>query len=88
MAEQHENRTEQASAKRKADARRQGQVAVSRDVPTAAMLFGAVGFLYLLAETAVGRIVHIMREWFTRASDMTAPAALRLDCIQEIIKLF
>jgi flagellar biosynthesis protein FlhB len=88
MAEQHENRTEQASAKRKADARRQGQVAVSRDVPTAAMLFGAVGFLYLLAETAVGRIVHIMREWFTRASDMTAPAALRLDGIQEIIKVF
>ena len=43
MAEQHDNRTKQASARRKEDARRRGQVAVSRDVPSAAMLFGAGG---------------------------------------------
>ena len=88
MAEQDDNRTEQASERRKADARRQGQVAVSRDIPTAAMLFGAVGFLYLLAETAVGRIVNVMREWFTRATDMSALAALRIDRVHDIIHLF
>jgi flagellar biosynthesis protein FlhB len=87
MAEQDDNRTEQASARRKADARRQGQVAVSRDIPTAAMLFGAVAFLYLLAETAVGRIVNMMREWFARAADMNALAVLRIDRVHDIIHL-
>ena len=87
MAEQQDNRTEQASARRKEDARRQGQVAVSRDIPTAAMLFGAVAFLYLLAGTAVGRIVTMMREWFTRAADVTAFAMLRIDRVHDILHL-
>ena len=88
MAEQNDNRTEQASARRKADARRQGQVAVSRDVPTAAMLFGAVGFLYLLAGTAIDRIVSIMREWFARATDTNAFMVLRIDGVHDIISRF
>ena len=88
MAEQNDNRTEQASARRKADARRQGQVALSRDVPTAVMLFGAVGCLYLLAGTAVARIVSIMREWFTRATDMNAFIVLRIDGVHDIIGQF
>lgn len=87
MAEHDDNRTEQASARRKEDARRQGQVAVSRDIPTAAMLFGAIAFLYLLAGTAVGRIVNMMREWFTRAADMNALAMLRLDRVHDIVRL-
>ncbi len=88
MAERNDNRTEQASARRKADARRQGQVAVSRDVPTAAMLFGAVAFLYLLSETALVRMVNIMREWFTRAADMSAVASLRVDGVHDIVQRF
>ena len=71
MAEQHDNRTEQASARRKEDARRRGQVAVSRDVPSAAMLFGAVALLYLLSETAIVRLVNVMREWFIRGTEPT-----------------
>lgn len=87
MAEQHENRTEQASARRKADARRRGQVAISRDVPTAAMLFGAVALLYLLSETALLRLVTVMREWFVRATDPNS-FALDMDRLQDVIRLF
>ena len=85
MAEQNDNRTEQASARRKAEARRQGQVAVSRDVPTAAMLFGAVGCFYFLAGPAIARIVNVMREWFMRATDVNALMVLRLDGVHDMI---
>jgi flagellar biosynthetic protein FlhB len=85
MAEQNENRTERASARRKADARRQGQVALSRDVPTAAMLFGAVGCVYLLSGTAIARIVNLMREGFARATDTNALMALQIDGVHDII---
>lgn len=88
MAEQHENRTEQASARRKADARRRGQVAVSRDVPTAAMLFGAVALLYLLSETALLRLVDVMREWFVRATDPATFRVLDMDRVYDVIHLF
>ena len=49
------------------------------------MLFGAVGFLYLLAGPAVARIVNMMREWFMRATDVNALMVLRLDGVHDII---
>jgi len=88
MAEQHDNRTEQASARRKEDARRRGQVAVSRDVPSAAMLFGAVALLYLLSETAIVRLVNVMREWFVRGTDPETFRVLDLDRVHDLIYLF
>ena len=49
MAEEQSNRTEQATAKHKAEARKKGQVAVSREVPTAAVLLGGIAMLASVA---------------------------------------
>ena len=48
MAGDKDNKTEQASEKRKADARLEGNIAVSRDVTTAAMQVAGVGLLFFL----------------------------------------
>jgi flagellar biosynthetic protein FlhB len=46
MADSGQNRTEQATPKRKADARAKGQVALSRDAAMAVGLLGSLGALY------------------------------------------
>ncbi|MGH7233146.1 MAG: flagellar biosynthesis protein FlhB [Nitrospiraceae bacterium] len=71
MAEQNESRTERASARRKADARKKGQVALSRDVPTAAVLLTGALVLYFLAGAGVNRMAGLMREWFARVPEIT-----------------
>jgi len=70
MAEQDDNRSEQASARRKEEARRKGQVAVSRDVPTAAILLGALAFLYALTGMGTMRMADLMRGWLSAVGDM------------------
>ncbi|MER3425161.1 MAG: endoflagellar biosynthesis protein, partial [Nitrospiraceae bacterium] len=52
MAEQTDNRTERASAKRRAEARKKGQVAISRDVPMAAVVLAGIALLYVLIRPA------------------------------------
>lgn len=64
-----ENRTEQATPKRRAQARARGEVAVSRDVSTAAVLLGAVGLLYLLARPGMMKLSGLLREWLASLSD-------------------
>jgi flagellar biosynthetic protein FlhB len=88
MAEHASNRTEKATAKRKAEARRKGQIAISRDVPTAAVLFGAVALLYLLSGTLVGKMTTMMQGWLTRATDAGARAELRPDTFTHVLQAF
>lgn len=67
MAEQDGSKTEQATARRKAEAREKGQVAVSREVPTAVILLGGIALLYALTGPALTGLTQVMREWFELA---------------------
>lgn len=79
MAESGHNRTERATPKRKAEARRKGQVAVSRDAAAAAAILASVGLLYWLTMPAIGALTSMLQAWLTLATDESARRALTLD---------
>jgi len=68
MAEQDGSKTEKATPKRKAEARKKGQVALSREVPTAVILLGGVALLSMLTGPAMASLTRAMREWFQAAT--------------------
>ena len=61
MAEGNDNKTEPATEKRKADARKEGNIAVSRDVTTAALLFAGIGLMALFAGPGVHQLTDVTR---------------------------
>lgn len=65
MAEDRDNKTEPATPKRKEEARKQGQVAVSRDVSTAAVLLGGVGLLGAMLPVGLQRMTEMTRQGLT-----------------------
>ena len=67
MAEDKESKTERATDRRKREARQKGQVAISRDIPTAAVLLGGLTLLYLFIGDGLTNLVGYMRDWMSRA---------------------
>lgn len=65
MAEDRSNKTEPATPKRKEDARKEGQVAVSRDVSTAAVLLGGVGLLGAMLPVGLQKMTEMTRHGLT-----------------------
>jgi flagellar biosynthetic protein FlhB len=85
MADQDGNKTEAATPKRKEDARRQGQVAVSRDVSTAAVLLGGIGLLSAVVPVGMQKMTDITRHGLTLSFDRVALNALTADRIHTVI---
>ena len=65
MAEDKSNKTEPATPKRKEEARRKGQVAMSRDVSTAAILLGGIGLLAAMLPVGLQRMTEMTRKGLT-----------------------
>lgn len=84
MAEQEANRTEQATGRRKSEARKKGQIALSREVPTAAVLAGAIGCLYFLSAVGTARLVSTMQSWLTRAGTIGSQA-MTGDTVMDVV---
>ncbi len=84
MADQ-DNRTEQATPKRRAQARARGEVAVSRDVSTAAALLGAMGLLYWLSRPAMLKLSGLLREWLGAVSDIGVRNRLTSEYVQQTV---
>lgn len=84
MAEQ-EGRSEQATGRRKEEARQKGQVAVSRDVSTAAILLGGLAFIYALIGAATTTLSDLMREWLSLAADMGSRQTIGPDIFHELM---
>ena len=78
MADSAQNRTEQATAKRKADARGKGQIALSRDAVMAVGLLGSLGTLYWMAPIMLERLRWTLQVWLTQSMEETAHRALSL----------
>lgn len=86
MAESGQNRTEQATPKRKAEARRKGQVAISRDAAAATTILACVGLLYWLTMPGVGALTNVLQSWLTFATEESAHRALTLDHLHLLLR--
>ena len=86
MADSAQNRTEQATAKRKADARGKGQIALSRDAVMAVGFLGSMGALYWLAPIIVERLRWTLQVWLSQAMEESAHRALSLDHVHVLLR--
>lgn len=85
MADDKDNKTEQASEKRKADARLEGNIAVSRDVTTAVMQVAGVGLLFFLIRPGVQQLTDVIRVALSVSFDRRLQASLTVDQIHELV---
>ena len=86
MADSAQNRTEQATPKRKADARGKGQIALSRDAVMAVGLLGSMGALYWLAPVIVERLRWTLQVWLSQSMEESAHRALSLDHLHVLLR--
>lgn len=86
MADNAQNRTEQATPKRKADARGKGQIALSRDAVMAVGLVGSLGVLYWLGPIMFERLRTILQVWLTKSVEETARRTLSLDHLHVLLR--
>ncbi|MBI4001803.1 MAG: EscU/YscU/HrcU family type III secretion system export apparatus switch protein [Nitrospira defluvii] len=86
MADSAQNRTEQATPKRKADARGKGQIALSRDAVMAVGLLGSLGTLYWMAPIILERLRWTLQIWLTKSMEETAHRALSLDHVHVLLR--
>ncbi|HSA87443.1 MAG TPA: flagellar biosynthesis protein FlhB [Nitrospira sp.] len=65
MAEDRSNKTEPATPKRKEEARKKGQIAVSRDVSTAVILLSGIGLLAAMLPVGLLKMTEMTRRGLT-----------------------
>ena len=85
MAEGNDNKTEPATEKRKADARKDGNIAVSRDVTTAALLFSGIGLMALFAGPGIHQLTDITRVGLTRSFDRVVHASMTIEQLHSLV---
>lgn len=82
MAEEtDQEKTEQATSKRRQDAREKGQVAKSRELASVAVLGACLVYFYFGASAMVTRLMELMRTSFRKAGQMT----ISVDTIQPLL---
>ncbi len=86
MADSAQNRTEQATPKRKADARGKGQIALSRDAVMAVGLLGSLGTLYWMTPIILEQLRGTLQMWLTKSMEETAHRALSLDHLHLLLR--
>lgn len=84
MAEHDPSRTEQATGRRKSEAKKRGQIALSREVPTAAVLLGGVLLIYAMSAIGSTRLTAVMRRWFGRLGEV-GTQAMTTDTVQSVV---
>ena len=65
-----QERTEQATTKKREDARKKGQVCQSREVTSAALLLFGIGFCYFFLPSFVRALVDLNRSLFARCAQL------------------
>jgi flagellar biosynthetic protein FlhB len=86
MAEQDITRTEQATPRRKAESRKQGHVAISREIPTAALLVGALAFLAAGGQNITAQLVDLTKQWCRTAIEVGARGPLLPETLGPLLK--
>ncbi len=88
MAEHDDSKSEKATQKRRDESRRKGQVAVSRDVSTAATLLAGIGLLALTIGPASHRLTQVMQSWFALATDPAMAGQISPSGMQALLAKF
>src|SRR3982751_5405804 len=70
MAEQEQNRSEQATPFKLEEARKQGQVAKSLDFNTLVMIWGLLGLCVIWGASAWDELATVSRNLFTSSADL------------------
>ncbi len=83
MAES-DNRTEQATPKRRAQARARGEVAMSRDLSTAAVLLGSLGLLSMFARPGMARLGELLRQGLSAIPEVGTGQGLTIAMIRDL----
>ena len=82
MAEEtDQEKTEQATSKRRQDAREKGQVAKSRELASVAVLGACLVYFYFGASAIATRLMELMRTSFRKSGQMT----ISIDTIQPLL---
>ncbi|BBO88286.1 flagellar biosynthesis protein FlhB [Desulfosarcina ovata] len=68
--DQSQDKTEQPTGKKLSEARRKGNVASSREIPSVLVLSGGVGVLYFGGSWMLGRLIGLMRIIYQRAGTL------------------
>lgn len=85
MAEQAGHPTERATPRKKAEARKKGQVALSREIPTAVILLGSLGLFYWVAESGLTAMTAMMRRWLIVATGQSVQLQLATGSVQPLL---
>jgi flagellar biosynthetic protein FlhB len=85
MADQDTNKTEPATDKRKEEARRQGQIPMSHDVSTAAVLLGGIGLLAALIPAGVRKMTDQTRQGLSFSFDPAMASSLTIDGVHTVV---
>ena len=85
MAEDRSNKTEPATPKRKEDARKKGQIAISRDLSTAVILLSGVGLLAAMLPVGLQKMTEMTRQGLTLAFPVAFYRDLSIEQVYEIV---
>lgn len=85
MADQDDNKTEPATDKRKEEARKQGQIPMSRDVSTAAVLLGGIGLLAALIPAGMRKMTDQTRQGLSLSFDPAMASSLTIDAVHTVV---
>lgn len=86
MADGASNRTEQATPKRKSEARAKGQIAISRDGAMAVALLGSFAALYWMTPAIMERLRASLQHWLSQSMEDSTLRALSLDHVHLILR--
>lgn len=82
MAEDKFENTEQATPRKLEEAREKGQVAKSKEIPSAAIILGSITIFYFFGESVLGNLMELSRGLFAQS----ASVELNVTSAHEILK--
>ncbi len=85
MAEDRSNKTEPATPKRKEEARKKGQIAVSRDLSTAAILLSGIGLLAAMLPVGVQNMTEMIRQGLTLSFPLDFHEGMSIEQVYSIV---
>jgi flagellar biosynthetic protein FlhB len=85
MAEDRSNKTEPATPKRKEDARKKGQIAISRDLSTAVILLSGIGLLAAMLPVGLQKMTEMTRQGLTLSFPVAFYKAMSIEQVYEVV---
>jgi flagellar biosynthetic protein FlhB len=85
MAEDRSNRTEPATPKRKEEARKKGQIAISRDLSTAVILLSGIGLLAAMLPVGVQKMTEMTRQGLTLSFPLEFYEGMSIEQVYSVV---